>query len=81
MFGLERLNTSVVRCSGMPNCVVENIHTSLYHHTGVRTRADDQTIVAIQVHNSPTPADVSTDDGHTAFQPAATNGRTPAITP
>jgi phosphoserine phosphatase RsbU/P len=48
MFGVERLDAALTGCSGDPDCIVDSIHTALYAHTGVRTRADDQTIVAFR---------------------------------
>jgi sigma-B regulation protein RsbU (phosphoserine phosphatase) len=48
MFGVERLDQALTRCSGEPDCVVDSVHTALYAHTGSRTRADDQTIVAFR---------------------------------
>ncbi len=53
-FGAERLNRSLAACSGAPDRIVEHVHADLYKHTGVRSRADDQTIVAVRV-GSPTP--------------------------
>ncbi len=49
MFGLERLHGALRACSGEPPCVIDSIHEGLYAHTGVRTRDDDQTIVAMRV--------------------------------
>jgi phosphoserine phosphatase RsbU/P len=48
MFGVERLDEALDHCTGMPDCVVDSVHTALYHHTRSRTRADDQTLVAIR---------------------------------
>ncbi len=48
MFGEGRLDTALVKCSGQPDCVVDSIHAALYEHTGARSRADDQTIVALR---------------------------------
>lgn len=48
MFGTERLNESLVGCSGQPDCVVDSVHGALFEHTGNLRRADDQTLVAIQ---------------------------------
>jgi sigma-B regulation protein RsbU (phosphoserine phosphatase) len=48
MFGPSRLDAALVKCSGAPDCVVDSVHSSLYQHTGSRTRADDQTLVAIR---------------------------------
>lgn len=51
MFGLERLHAALRDCSGEPPCVIESIHEGLYEHTGLRTRDDDQTIVAMRVED------------------------------
>lgn len=49
MFGAEGLVASLEECSGEPDCVIQSIHGALYRHTGLRTRDDDQTIVAVRV--------------------------------
>lgn len=49
MFGVEGLTDAITRCSGDPDCVVDTVHTSLFEHTGLRTRVDDQTLVAMRV--------------------------------
>ncbi|MEX2217444.1 MAG: PP2C family protein-serine/threonine phosphatase [Phycisphaerales bacterium] len=48
MFGTERLDEALTRCTGAPDCVVDTVHTALYQHTGSRGRADDQTLVAMR---------------------------------
>ena len=48
MFGLEGLDASLEYCTGEPTCVIDSIHSALYEHTGLMTRDDDQTIVAIK---------------------------------
>lgn len=48
MFGVERLDSALDGCSGDPECVVGSVHGALFEHTGARTRADDQTIVAFR---------------------------------
>jgi sigma-B regulation protein RsbU (phosphoserine phosphatase) len=48
MFGVERLDAALAKCTGQPDCVIESVHAALYAHTKVRTRADDQTLVAIR---------------------------------
>jgi sigma-B regulation protein RsbU (phosphoserine phosphatase) len=53
MFGMRRLTESLVTCSGMPDCVVESVHSALYKHTRQRSRADDQTIVAVRLAGKP----------------------------
>jgi sigma-B regulation protein RsbU (phosphoserine phosphatase) len=53
MFGPERLDAALVECSGQPDCVVDSIHAALYEHTGERSRADDQTIVALRYVGPP----------------------------
>jgi len=49
MFGESRLVGAVHDCSGEPPCIIESIHARLYEHTNSRSRADDQTIVAIKI--------------------------------
>lgn len=48
MFDVSGLDTALSKCACDPQCVIDSIHAGLYKHTGKRTRADDQTIVAIQ---------------------------------
>jgi sigma-B regulation protein RsbU (phosphoserine phosphatase) len=48
MFGPQRLDEALTACSGDPDCAVDSVHGSLFRHTGSRTRADDQTLVAIR---------------------------------
>ena len=49
MFGTHRLDAALADCTGAPDCVVASIHQALFAHThGSRSRADDQTIVALQ---------------------------------
>jgi len=48
MFGLDRFDTTLGRCTGEPPCVIDSIHTALYEHTGAMSRDDDQTIVALK---------------------------------
>jgi phosphoserine phosphatase RsbU/P len=48
MFGEQRLDAALETCSGAPDCVVDSVHQSLYHHTGSMTRADDQTLVVLR---------------------------------
>jgi sigma-B regulation protein RsbU (phosphoserine phosphatase) len=48
MFGTARLDEALTACSGDPECTVDSLHGALYRHTGSRTRADDQTIVALR---------------------------------
>ncbi|MBX3358338.1 MAG: serine/threonine-protein phosphatase [Phycisphaeraceae bacterium] len=49
MFGTAGMIDAMLHCSGDPDCIVDSIHSALYKFTGVRTRADDQTLVALQV--------------------------------
>ncbi|HVZ93803.1 MAG TPA: SpoIIE family protein phosphatase, partial [Phycisphaerales bacterium] len=49
MFGEQGLESALEHCSGAPTCVIESIHERLFAHTHSRERADDQTIVAMQV--------------------------------
>lgn len=48
MFGAARLDEALTRCTGAPDCVVDSVHAALFQHTGSRTRADDQTLVALR---------------------------------
>jgi sigma-B regulation protein RsbU (phosphoserine phosphatase) len=48
MFGESRLRASLVECSGQPDCVVDSVHSALFKHTASMSRADDQTLVAVQ---------------------------------
>jgi sigma-B regulation protein RsbU (phosphoserine phosphatase) len=48
MFGPERLDHALEKCSGEPECVVDSVHGALFSHTGSRTRADDQTLIALR---------------------------------
>lgn len=48
MFGVERLDAAILASDGRPDTIIENIHKSLFEHTRARTRADDQTLVALQ---------------------------------
>jgi sigma-B regulation protein RsbU (phosphoserine phosphatase) len=50
MFGPHRLDEALTLCTGQPDCVVDSVHAALYRHTGSRTRADDQTLVALHFH-------------------------------
>ena len=48
MFGAERLDVALTKCSGAPDCVVDSVHSALFKHTGSMARKDDQTLVAIR---------------------------------
>lgn len=48
MFGVRGLDKALEHCSGQPACVVDSVHGALFEHTKSRTRADDQTIVALR---------------------------------
>lgn len=48
MFGVKGLDAALEECSGQPACVVDSVHGALYEHTRLRTREDDQTIVALR---------------------------------
>lgn len=48
MFGVEKLDEAIRSTGGRPDDIVESIHRSLFTHTQARTRADDQTLVAMQ---------------------------------
>jgi phosphoserine phosphatase RsbU/P len=48
MFGTDRLDLAIERCTGQPDCTVQTVHGDLYEHTQSRARADDQTLVALR---------------------------------
>lgn len=48
MYGAPRLMKALSESSGQSDDVIEAVHKSLYDMTGLRTREDDQTLVAIQ---------------------------------
>ncbi len=48
LFGVERLDRSLLRSSGTPVEAIDAIHADLYAFNERRTREDDQTMVAIQ---------------------------------
>lgn len=48
MFGVEGLDAALEVCSGQPDCLVDSVHGAVYAHTQLRTRDDDQTIVALR---------------------------------
>jgi sigma-B regulation protein RsbU (phosphoserine phosphatase) len=48
LFGEERFDDAVHRCSGMPECVVDSVHQAMYKFTGSMTRQDDQTLVVVR---------------------------------
>lgn len=48
MFGEARLDEALRGCDGSPDCAIDSIHHALFSHTRVRTRADDQTLVAMR---------------------------------
>lgn len=48
MFGMSRLCASLGESSGEPSEMIEHVHMRLFQHTGLRSREDDQTIVALQ---------------------------------
>ncbi len=50
MFGIQRLNAALEKCSGQPDSVVEWIHKAVFAHRGSSTRDDDQTLVAVRYH-------------------------------
>lgn len=54
MFGVRGLDKALEHCSGQPACVVDSVHGALYEHTRLRTREDDQTIVALRYEPAPT---------------------------
>lgn len=48
MFGVHRLDLALRECTGEPSCVVDSIHKSLFAHTSVMDRDDDQTLVVFR---------------------------------
>ncbi len=54
MFGTDRLDEALRACTGEPECIVVSIHEKLYDHTRSRTRADDQTLVAMRIDTDST---------------------------
>lgn len=63
MYGDARLEESLRSCSGMPDCVVESVHTTLFAHRGAATRDDDQTLVAIRYRGGKAHVDAATLNG------------------
>lgn len=51
MFGLDRLDDAMVRCSGQPACIVPSIVDSLRSHESGLPPADDQTIVVMKLQD------------------------------
>jgi sigma-B regulation protein RsbU (phosphoserine phosphatase) len=51
MFGIDGLDRSIAAAAPPrePDTIIDAIHASVYHHTGTRARADDQTVVAMKV--------------------------------
>lgn len=52
MFGPEKLEAALEKCSGAPDCVVDSVHAALFEHTGTLARRDDQTLVAVRYRGS-----------------------------
>jgi len=48
LFGEERFDDAIHRCSGMPECVVDSVHQAMFKFTGCMTRQDDQTLVVVR---------------------------------
>lgn len=48
LFGEERLDDALSRCSGEPNCVIHTVTDAVREFTGTRARDDDQTIVVVR---------------------------------
>lgn len=48
LFGEERLDAALERCSGKPECVVDTVHGAMYQFTGAMVRQDDQTLVVVR---------------------------------
>ncbi|MBX3385705.1 MAG: SpoIIE family protein phosphatase [Phycisphaeraceae bacterium] len=49
MFGIEGLDAALVKCSGMADCVVDSVHAGLFAHTNSVSRADDQTLLVMEL--------------------------------
>ncbi len=49
MFGIEGLDAALIQCSGKADCVVDSVHKGLFAHTGALTRADDQTLLVMEL--------------------------------
>lgn len=49
MFGLDGVETSLIACTGAPQCAVTHITDALHKHQRSRRPTDDQTVLAIQV--------------------------------
>jgi phosphoserine phosphatase RsbU/P len=52
MFGEERMDEALTRCSGQPKCVIETLTNAVREFTGSDIGKDDQTIVVVR-HNHP----------------------------
>jgi len=48
LFGEARLDAALERCTGVPECVVDTVHKSMFAFTGSMTRQDDQTLVVVR---------------------------------
>jgi sigma-B regulation protein RsbU (phosphoserine phosphatase) len=49
MFGMDGIESSLIACTGAPDCAIRHISEALEKYQGEMRPADDQTIVAIQV--------------------------------
>lgn len=50
MFGEERLDATLTKCSGQPQCVIDSLNKAVLDFTGSDHRKDDQTVVVVR-HN------------------------------
>lgn len=51
MFGIEGMEAALTECTGQPDCVVGSVNTALRDHEGTVQPNDDQTLVALRVHD------------------------------
>lgn len=49
MFGMQKLDETILTCSGKPDCVIGSLEAALLTHESGQRPADDQTIVAMKI--------------------------------
>lgn len=52
MFGEQRLDETLTKCSGHPQCVIDSLNTAVREFTGSDHRKDDQTVVVVRHNDS-----------------------------
>ncbi|MFK7759215.1 MAG: PP2C family protein-serine/threonine phosphatase [Phycisphaerales bacterium] len=52
MFGEERLDETLTKCSGHPQCVIDSLSAAVRAFTGSDHRKDDQTVVVVRHNDS-----------------------------